>query len=220
MSAYYSDKSDNKHCDQPECKDYWSLAMPNKKTRIRKASQTIPRIGGKKAAAIFATCEQLLTDGGEVRDNLSHKGFTSFLELLTDEMLQLALQPDSSGERLRAFLVSRIMADLQGDRTGQHMVNVDDIVYCANILMPCFLLELGRRRQNLEIEFPTDPTDSSASFRLRTGKSHPLHSINSRHLVAIVSKIGEELVGLCYFGDKPSRERVEAELEQQANRET
>ena len=111
--------------------------------------------------------------------------------------------------------MSDIAPALQGDVSGRHAVNVDDIAHCANIVMPCLLLELGRRNHHLEIEFPRDPTDSSASFKLRAGKSYPLHSINNEQLVRLASSIGEELVGLCYFGDERSREAIEAELKAQ-----
>jgi hypothetical protein len=76
----------------------------------------------------------------------------------------------------------------------------------------CFLLELGRRRRHIEIEFPADPCDSGARFRLRAGPSCPVYSINGKQLVRLVAESGEELVGLCYFGDQRSRENVEAQL--------
>lgn len=78
--------------------------------------------------------------------------------------------------------------------------------------MPCFLLEIGRRRQYIEIEFPANPCESAALFGLRAGPSYPIHSITSEQLVRLVAETGEELVGLCYFGDQQSRENIEAQL--------
>jgi hypothetical protein len=83
-------------------------------------------------------------------------------------------------------------------------------VQVSNVVVPCFLLELGRRRQHIEIEFPSDPCDSAARFGLRAGPSCPIHSISSEQLLRLVAEAGEELVGLCYFGDQRSRENIAA----------
>src|SRR5437762_12898308 len=53
----------------------------------------------------------------------------------------------------------------------------------ANIVMPCLLLEVGRRKKHIQVEFPSDPTDSSVRFKLRAGESYPVHSINNEQLV-------------------------------------
>ena len=79
-------------------------------------------------------------------------------------------------------------------------------------MIPCFLLELGRRRRHIEIEFPVDFSASAARFGLRTGPSYPTYCISSEQLVRVVAATGEELVGLSYFGDQQSREHVEAQL--------
>src|SRR5208283_3062399 len=60
-----------------------------------------------------------------------------------------------------------------------------------------------------EIEFPVDPCDSAARLGLRVGPSSPNHSISSDELIRLVAETGEELVGLCYFGDLQSREGIE-----------
>jgi hypothetical protein len=78
----------------------------------------------------------------------------------------------------------------------------------SHVVVPCFLLELGRRRQHIEIEFPADPCDSAARFGLRVGPSYSIYSISSEQLIRLVAEAGEELVGLCYFGDQPSREKI------------
>jgi hypothetical protein len=89
---------------------------------------------------------------------------------------------------------------------------VEEIVQVSNVVVPCLLLELGRRRQHIEIQFPDNPCDFGARFEFRTGLSRPLYSIDSEQLVRLVAEAGEELVGLCYFGDQPSRERIESQL--------
>ena len=120
------------------------------------------------------------------------------------------MQPDSWGERTRARLISEVFAGLRG--IPAEAASADEIVQMANVLVPCFLLELGRRRQHIEVEFPNDPCDSAARFGLRAGPSSPIYFINSEQLVRLVAEAGEELVGLCYFGDQRSREHIEAQL--------
>jgi hypothetical protein len=187
--------------------------MPDDKTRTRNPSKKeVPRIAGRRAARILEECDDLLRHSSDLLSNLRRVGFGALLNALSPDILQLALQPDSWGERLRARLMSDIAPALQGDMSEQLAVNVDDIAHCANIVMPCFLLELGRRNQHIDAEFPSDPTDSSARFTIRVGKSYLVHSVNNERLVRLVSNVGEELVGLCYFGDQQSRDSIEAEL--------
>jgi hypothetical protein len=185
--------------------------MPGDKTRIHKASrQEAPRIAESQAARILEECDCITVSVW--LSHLRRLGFGALLGLISQDVLQLALQPDSWGERMRALLMSDIAPALQGHVSGQLALSVDDIARCANIVMPCFLLELGRRSQHIQIEFPPDPTDSSARFKLSAGPSYPVHSINGQQLVRLASSVGEELVGLCYFGDQLSRETIEAEL--------
>ena len=189
--------------------------MPGEKPHTRKTSkQEIPRIKGRQAAKILAECNNLLLHS-DLLANLPRLGFAALLSTLSKDILQLALQPDSWGERTRARLMSDIVPTLQGDISKQNAVSIDDFVYCTNIVVPCLLLELGRRDQHIEIEFPPDPTDSSARFKLRTGKSCRFHSINNERLVRLASSHGEDLVGLCYFGDQESRDSIEAALSTQ-----
>jgi hypothetical protein len=89
---------------------------------------------------------------------------------------------------------------------------VEEIVQVSNIVVPCFLLELGRRRQHIVIQVPDDPCDSGARFEFRAGPSRPVYSIDTEQLVRLVVEAGEELVGLYYFGDQPSREHIESQL--------
>jgi hypothetical protein len=181
--------------------------------RIRRQGrekQHVARIRPRNAAKIFRECEALLEGSSDLVRNLRDAGFVELLNRLHDKILQLAIQPDSWGERTRARLISETAAGLKG--LPPDAVTTEEIVEIANILMPCFLLELGRRRQHVQVEFPANPCHRSARFSLRVGPSHPVHFINNEQLVQLVSRAGAELVGLCYFGDPRSRERIEANL--------
>jgi hypothetical protein len=143
-------------------------------------------------------------------------GFAELLASMTEDILRLALQPDSWGGRVRSRLMSVIVPALQGDVEQQLAVNIDDIGYCSSIVMPCLLLELGRRKQHIAIEFPADPTNSSARFKICVGPPYPSHSIRSQQLLQLASQTGEELVGLCYFGDEGNRKNIEARINAQS----
>lgn len=185
--------------------------MPEIETGNRRWNrQKIPRIGAKEAAQVFAQCEHLLDSSTSSVGNLRHVGFAQFLAPLHEQILELAVQPDAWGERTRARLISEVFARLRGIPVEK--VSVEEIVQVSNVVVPCFLLELGRRRQHIEINFPSDPCDSTARFVLRAGPSCPIHSICSEQLAQLVGEAGEELVGLCYFGDQRSRENIEARL--------
>jgi hypothetical protein len=177
---------------------------PTARNRMREKQQ-IPRIDRRKAAQIFARLEQLT----ENPEKLTWRGFGQFLGELEEPILQLAIQPDSWGERTRARLVSFIM-DIRGIPADP--ANVAEIVDISNVIMPCFLLELGRRKQNIAVEFPLDPWDPAACFKLSVSVSHPMHSVSSEKIARLVTEVGERLVGLCYFGDSKCRDRLEAEL--------
>jgi hypothetical protein len=172
--------------------------------------QRIPRIGPEEAARAFAQCEYLLESATDFDEDLQQVGFARFLAPLHEQILELAVQPDSWGERTRARLISEVFARLRGIPVEK--VSVEEIVQISNVVVPCFLLELGRRRQHIEIEFPADPCNSAARFKLRAGPSYPIHSISDEQLSRLVAEAGEELVGLCYFGDERSREHIETQL--------
>lgn len=188
----------------------------SKSTKLTPPEERIPRIQARQAAKILADCEHLLRHIPSILRHLRGTAFAEFLASMTEDMLRLAIQPDTWGERLRGRLMSEIAPALQGDAAQQLAVSIDDIAYCSNIVMPCFLLELGRRKRHIAIEFPADPTDSSARFKLSVGASHPSYSIRSEQLLHLVSKYGEDLVGLCYFGDDGSRRRMESALNAQS----
>jgi hypothetical protein len=158
------------------------------------AKQRIPRISARKAAEILKNCDQLLAESKQVLADLPRVGFAQFLALLSEDILRLAIQPDSYGERARARLISDIVPALQGNISEMHAVSIEDIAYCSNIVMPCLLLELGRRKRHIEIEFPPDPTDSSARFKICAGQAYPFHSITNQQILRLVSQCGEELV--------------------------
>ncbi len=188
--------------------------MPDDKARTHKAGrQRVPRIASSQAEKILEGCDCITV--AVWLSHLRRLGFGALLELISQDVLQLALQPDSWGERMRALVMSDIGPALQGDVSGQHALSVGDIAHYACIVMACFLLELGRRNQHIQIQFPSDPTDSSSHFKLSVGKSYPVHSINNEQVVQLASNVGEELVGLCYFGDQQSREAIEVELRAQ-----
>ena len=182
-------------------------ATPGNRGRNR---QKVPRIGSKEAAQIFEQCEHLLDSSSVFVENLRQMGFARFLAPLNEQILELAVQPDSWGERTRARLISYVFAGLRGLPTES--ANVEEIVQVSNVVVPCLLLELGRRRQHIEIEFPDNPCDPGARFEFRVAQSRPVYSIGREELVRLAAEAGEELVGLCYFGDQPSRERIEAQL--------
>ena len=175
--------------------------------------QAVPRIPAKKAAEIVKQCDQLLGESKQILADISRFGFGQFVALLGEEMLRLAVQPDSWGERMRARLMSDLAPALQGDLLGKYEVSIEDIAYCSNIVSPCLLLELGRRLGHIQVEFPPDPTNSAAHLKFRTGNASRVHYIDNQQLLLLASECGPALVGLCYFGDNKSREVIEARLE-------
>src|ERR1700687_182103 len=185
--------------------------MPDTETGNRgRNRQKIPRIGPEEAARVFAQCEHLLDSSPVFVENLRQVGFARFMAPLHEDILKLAVQSDSWGERTRARLIAELFSGLKGIPAED--ASVEEIVRVSNVVVPCFLLELGRRRQHIEIEFPANPCDSGARFALRAGRSYPVHSVHSEQLVPLVADARENLVGLCYFGDQRSREHIEAQL--------
>ena len=178
------------------------------RTRRRGDWQTIARIKPKEASGIFEQCERFLANSSALKGS----GFGGFLNEIEEAVLLLALQPDSWGERTKARLVSYIAGSFRKTPGQQETLTVEDLMRISNVLLPCLLLELGRRRQHLQVEFPVDPFHTSATIRISFGTSNPVHSLDHEQLQALVSKRGEELVGLCYFGDHASRARIEADL--------
>jgi hypothetical protein len=182
------------------------------RTRHRER-QRIPRIPEKEASRIFEQCERLLANPNDlVKDLREENGFACFLSQLEEAVLLLALQPDSWGERTKACLISFIVSLLTQSIDDGSELEIEHLVRISNIVLPCLLLEVGRRRQHVQVDFPANPLVPSACFRICLGSSNPVHSITHEQLQALVSQRGEELVGLCYFGDHGSRMRIEADL--------
>jgi hypothetical protein len=139
-----------------------------------RAKQRIPRIPARKAAEILKQCDKLLADSKQVLADLPRAGFAQFLALLSEDILHLAIQPDSRGEHARARLISHIVPALQGNMAERNAVSLEDIAYCSNIVMPCLLLELGRRKRHIEIQFPPDPTGLISPLQDMRRKTLPI----------------------------------------------
>ena len=87
--------------------------MPDTKTGNHgRNRQKIPRIGPKEATLLFAQCERLLDSSAAFVENPRQIGFARFLAPLPEQILELAVQPDSWGERTRARLISSLTSSL------------------------------------------------------------------------------------------------------------
>jgi hypothetical protein len=188
--------------------------MVQRKAHSRAASrQQIPRIRPAEAERILQEIEHLLDKSQALLVDLSSVGIAELLRRLDDSMLQLAIQPDDSGERTRARLMSAIVPAL----CSEPVPGIEDFVRITNIMLPCLLLELGRRNRHIEVEFPADPAGPDAQFRISFGGSHP-RILRTQQVVELVATAGEELVGICYFGDEPSKKRIEKALTSKQSR--
>ena len=109
--------------------------MPDFTAKVRmRNKQTIPRIEPKEAARIFTKFEPLVESSSDVMIGLRHDGFARFLSKLEEPVLELAIQPDSWGERTKARLVSAIMSGLRG--IPAESAGVKEIVDISNVVMP------------------------------------------------------------------------------------
>ncbi|MBZ5658108.1 MAG: hypothetical protein LAO56_22835 [Acidobacteriia bacterium] len=90
--------------------------------------------------------------------------------------------------------------------------NVQDVVRVTNAVTPCLLLELGRRKGYIQVEFPRNPAEHNACFGFSASPSSPMRPVTTDRIFRIVDQAGEALVGLCYFGDNESRDIVEAQF--------
>jgi hypothetical protein len=179
--------------------------------RVRSKPQ-IPCILPSEASAILERCERILEGSRELLGDLQSVGIAELFARLDDSVLQLAIQPDSWGERTRARLMSDLVPALCATMSPGSVLNIEDVVRVTNAVTPCFLLELGRRKGHIQVEFPRNPALQDASFRLSVSPSVPLRTMTADKLSRIVDQVGEALVGLCYFGDNESRDIVEAQL--------
>lgn len=180
--------------------------------RGKASNHKIPRIGSAEACELLERCGRVLDNSRDLLANLRLVGLGELFARLDDRVLQLAIQPDAWGERMRACLTSEIAPALMGIPTPVLALSIEDIVEVANIVTPCLLLELGRRKQHIQIELPLNPLEPGSLFMFRAGASNPVHWIGSNKLLELATMAGEALVGLCFFGDHESRIQVEAEL--------
>jgi hypothetical protein len=187
------------------------MAGSKARSRIPQKPQ-IPRMAAAEASAAFNRCEHILEESRGVLENLRKVGIAELFARLDDLTLQLAIQPDSWGERTRARLMSDLAPALCAESGRGSTISIEDIVQVTNAVMPCFLLELGRRKQHIQVEFPLNPSEPAGSFGFSAGPASPMHSLTTDQLLGLVNDAGEALVGLCYFGDQKSRERIETQL--------
>src|SRR5438132_4084599 len=117
--------------------------MPRKARIQTPEHQRIPRIRPLEAEEILKRCDGVLAEPGNLAQNLQGDGFASLLRALDDKVLQLALQPDSLGERTRARVISAVLASLSEHSSEPMTTSVDEIAHTSSIVMPCSLLELG-----------------------------------------------------------------------------
>ncbi len=188
-----------------------------KAERRARPKPQIPRILPSDASAILERCGQILEGSRELLANLRNVGIAEFFARLDDSVLQLAIQPDSWGERTRARLMSHLAPALWATLSPGSALNIEDIVRVTNAVAPCLLLELGRRKGHIQVEFPRNPAEQNASFRLSVSPSAPLRTITADAISNVVDNAGEALVGLCYFGDDESRDIVETQIIESAH---
>lgn len=185
--------------------------MSGKRRRGGSSSKLkMSRIRPPEAEAILNQCRDVLAKSSDLLANLRTAGLGELLARLDEKILALALQPDAWGERARAALLSELSPALAGNSKASS--SIDGIVATSVIVMPCILLEIGRRKQNIQVEFPTNPTDATSTVKIRLGPSNPIHLVNSDQMVRLLAVADAELVGLCCFGDDKSRAKLEAEL--------
>jgi len=192
------------------------MAVRKAQRHVRSKPQ-IPRILPSEASAILERCDHILKGSGELLRNLRSVGIAELFARLDDSVLQLAIQPDSWGERTRARLMSDLAPALCTMTSPGSALNIEDVVRVTNAVTPCLLLEVGRRKGHIQVEFPQNPAGPTASFRLSVSPSVPLRTITAEKISKVVDQVGEALVGLCYFGDEESREIVEAQLIESAH---
>src|SRR5438876_8491226 len=110
--------------------------MPRKARNQMPERQRIPRIRPVEAEEILKRCDGLLAEPGNLAQNLERDGFGSLLRALDDKVLQLALQPDSWGERTRARIISAILDALREPSDNAEAANVAEIAHRSSIIMP------------------------------------------------------------------------------------
>ena len=182
--------------------------MAQRKAHSRAAPRReVPRIRPAEAARILHDIEHLLGNSHALLAHLGSVGVVELLRQLDDSMLQLAIQPDKSGERTRARLMSAIVPAL----CSEDVPSIEVFVRITNLMLPCLLLELGRRKGHIEVDFPANPAAPDARFKVSFSGANG-HTLNAKQIVDLLATVGEELVGVCYFGDELNRKRVEESI--------
>lgn len=184
----------------------------SKPQRKPKSKHKVPRIRSAEALEILERCGRILNDSRHLLADLAHKGFSELLSRFDNNILQLAVQPDEWGERVRACLTSEIAPVLVREPGAGEPMTLEELAEVASVIALCSLLEIGRRNKHIHIELPPNPMEAGAQILLRAGPSSPVHFLGRRKLVELTAVAGGALVGLCYFGDPDSRALVEAEL--------
>jgi hypothetical protein len=182
----------------------------NEARRQVAVKQRISRIRAAEATKLLEECDRFFAASSALLGNLRCAGITGLLRALNERILLLAVQPDAWGERTRARLISVLAPALADDLSDDSALSVEDIVRISNSVLPCFLLEIGRRRQHIQIEFPLNPAEFDAVFNFAPEPLRQAHSVSREQLLKLMNVAGEEMVGLCYFGDEESRGRIEA----------
>src|SRR5437016_13872646 len=141
--------------------------------RVRSKPQ-IPRILPSEPSVILERCEQILEGSRELLANLRSVGIAELFARLDDSVLQLAIQPDSWGERTRARLMSDLAPALCMPLSPGSAVNIEDVVRVTNAVTPCLLLELGRRKGHIQVEFPRNPSEHNACFGFSASPARPM----------------------------------------------
>ena len=183
--------------------------MADRMRRDVAEQQHIPRIPAEEARKLFDECEAFLISSGDLLHKLPSAGISTLLGALSENILLLAVQPDEHGERLRARLMSSLAPSLAGELSGDSVLSIEEIVCISNSVLPCLLLEIGRRRRHIYIEFPLNPAAPAAIFRFSPDPERKPRPLNRKQLLDLMNLFGESMVGLCYFGDKESRKHVE-----------
>ncbi len=176
------------------------------------AKQRIPRIRAAEAGKLLEECDVFLRSSRDLLANLRSAGIGALFKAISERVLLLAVQPDAWGERMRARLMSALAPALADDLPGDSVLSIEDIVRISNSVLPCFLLELGRREQHVYVEFPLNPAVPDSVFRFAPEPRREPRSVSREQFLKLMGAAGEEMAGLCYFGDEASRDQIVAVL--------
>jgi hypothetical protein len=150
--------------------------MPDTETGNRgRNRQKIPRIGPKEAALVFARCEHLLDSSTVFVENLRQAGFARFLAPPHEQILELAVQPDSWGERTRARLISEVLSGLKGIPAED--ARLEEMCRSRMLWFPVSFSNWDAEDNTLTSNFLTIPVIPPHTLRFAPGR--PIRSIPS-----------------------------------------